>query len=428
MSSILSSIEPGRSYFRLVLNKDKTFSIFGRRATEGKRFIWSILLKTFEGEALSKMIDFLKNVPRYDPYLKELEIYTTEEKSLHGIDDLSFPKNFEKIDFSKVCTHLDSCEIWREFVLPDKRIENRFIKYVGFRFDSELFEIKAENILVKLYEMFFFSLFLSLIISFVLSKIFTGSIYKVLSTIRTLSENVDSDNKIPNLWTKELNELSFAFNNLFEKLKRKREQTKEMAKDILKIADVERRNISRDLHDSVGQLILAANLKIKSNKVKEAQELLLLANEELRNIYDELEPRSLEKMNLHSAIEWYLLKFFSKEFAYYINVKEAEDLSEDMRIQVYRIIQEAISNASKHSSDCEFLEIKIEKSGNRMKIIVENDIAKENMKEKSRDGFGRGLKNIKLRAESLAGSLDVKSSNQKFSLIVTLIVNEEIEG
>ena len=71
-----------------------------------------------------------------------------------------------------------------------------------------------------------------------------------------------------------------------------------MATEILSAKDDERRAISRDLHDSVGQLLVAAKLKIINNKKKEAEETLALASEELRNIYDELEPRSLEIMGL----------------------------------------------------------------------------------------------------------------------------------
>ena len=85
-------------------------------------------------------------------------------------------------------------------------------------------------------------------------------------------------------------------------------------------------HISRDLHDSVGQLLVAAKLKIINNKKKEAEETLALASEELRNIYDELEPRSLEIMGLGDALEWYLLKFFPDDFPYHIDVKLAEKL------------------------------------------------------------------------------------------------------
>ena len=76
----------------------------------------------------------------------------------------------------------------------------------------------------------------------------------------TLSNNIESKITIPSVWNKQLNNLSITINALIKKLYERNEQAKKLAVETLTATDKERRAISRDLHDSVGQLLVVADL------------------------------------------------------------------------------------------------------------------------------------------------------------------------
>ena len=162
--------------------------------------------------------------------------------------------------------------------------------------------------------------------------------------------------------------------------------------------------------------MIAAKIKVIDKKNKEATEIIEQASEELRNIYDELEPRSLEKMSLKDAIEWYLLKFYSQDFPYSIEVK----MSRRFRTYADRSLSnhpESIANAKKHAPQSQALEIAITLRSNKFKLIVRNELP---IDHNPANNFGRGLKNIQLRAESLDGKLVVKKSKGLFEVKVLI--------
>ena len=422
--SEIKLLEYGKPRFRFSHNSIRQeIFLYNTILTRDGKYFWDIKKSFSKKHPIIRFIKKLKFLSLGgDPYVNKIGVYSEDGLTSHGLRKVALPPVLEKKLFERKCSSLEPCVLWKEISTPHGIEGNQYIKYIGMEFDGKSLLVAENMIFNQLDKIILFSLLFSLILSFFVSRWLTGSVYQILNPIKFLRKDFDSGVKIPHVWNTELNELSLTVNGLIEELLQKKEEAQRLAKEILSTKDKERRHISRDLHDSVGQLLVTANLKILEKKNKEAEEIITLASEELRNIYDELEPRSLEKMSLKDALEWYLLKFFPSDFPYHIEVKIAEKLSTEIRIQVYRIIQEAIANIKKHAAKTQALDIEIYEISKKLIIKVKNQFSGE---RKEKDIYlGRGLKNIQLRAESLGGKLLIKKAEETFELEVSFNVSD----
>ena len=417
---IYTTLTPEEPHFRFTMPDigKNTVKLFVRKKSHNQKYLWRLIYKSSKEKTLGQLISFLKRTKLYEPLIARTGMYSSPFEARHGIDTLPFPKDISSKLNETSCSDLLWCERWTKIDHKQELNKDSYISYVGIKYSADFLNKKLARILHHLYFMIFLSLIISLILSFFLSKVFSYSIYDLLSSIKSQKKNLDSDSdsNFPKVKIKELNELSSAFSELLKALKVKRKQARDLAKDILNVADKERRDISRDLHDSVGQLLIAANFKIDSQEYQEAEKIILTASEELRGVYDKLEPRSLDKMSLERAVEWYLLKFFPKSFAYYIEVSLADSFEKDLKIQVYRIVQECIANVKKHALNCSFIEIVIEKKEDFYYLKINNDFEEEERANHS--STGRGLQNITLRAESFDGEVSVLKSDGHFEISI----------
>ena len=315
------------------------------------------------------------------------------------------------------------CTVWHKVKIQQSIPKTQGIKFVGIDYDNLYLKRKVSSLVLNLYVEILLYFLLSLVLGFIFSRALSGSILKMLEATSILSKDIEANVVIPKTSIIEFNDLRVSFKSLLQKIACHRNKTKELATDILYVAGKERRAISKDLHDTIGQQLVAANLKVAAGKNEEARDLIKLASESLQNIYDDLEPRSFAVSNFHNLIKWYLFKFFSKEITFHIDVTAAKMLPKEICFQLYRIIQEAIANAKKHSANSEAMEVRISRLAHSYKLCIINDFD-SSPKEKI-GSTGRGLKNIQLRAESLGGICSVKKYSNRFELIVEFKYFEE---
>ncbi len=150
----------------------------------------------------------------------------------------------------------------------------------------------------------------------------------------------------------------------------------EFSKELIQSQEQERSKISKDLHDSVGQLLLFVRNKLKASSKTESDLVneLDLALDEVRSISRQLHPYQLEKFGLTKAIELLVDKagehsdiFFTEKLDNIDNV-----LHKEYELSIYRIIQETINNIIKHS-EAKSAKIEIEKQNNQIKIEVKDN-------------------------------------------------------
>lgn len=148
-------------------------------------------------------------------------------------------------------------------------------------------------------------------------------------------------------------------------LERSRKHLKSISKRTLKVLEADRRTVSKELLDGIGASLAAIKFSLEEkeiirekNRGRLAQSLnqevayLLATIKETKRISANLRPTMLDGLGLMATIEWYLRRFQrlhgNIRVDYRADIKE-EDVPEVMKIIIYRIIQESLTNIQKHS-------------------------------------------------------------------------------
>lgn len=196
----------------------------------------------------------------------------------------------------------------------------------------------------------------------------------------------------------------------------------EVMQAMIKGEEVERKRIARDLHDGVGSML--SSLKMRFSKINNSPEVInpneieniniLLANSivELRQVSYNLIPESLLKLGLEHALTdlCHILETEKVNIDLQAN-NIKNDIPETTQITIYRIIQELINNALKHSNCSEIL---LDCSQNKdLFFITIEDNGKGFDTTMINDFHGLGLKSLKNRVESLSGKIEIDSSPDK---------------
>jgi two-component system, NarL family, sensor histidine kinase UhpB len=146
----------------------------------------------------------------------------------------------------------------------------------------------------------------------------------------------------------EIAELTGAFNEMIERLESER---RDSALRALAAQERERRRIALELHDEVGQAITAAMLRLDSAEVDEAKEGLREALEEVRQIARRLRPEALDDLGLRNALRA-LVADVARSARLDLNPEidaSLPELTPEQELVVYRVAQEALTNAVRHS-------------------------------------------------------------------------------
>jgi signal transduction histidine kinase len=201
---------------------------------------------------------------------------------------------------------------------------------------------------------------------------------------------------------------------------------KQVSARILRAQEEERRRLSRELHDGVGQSLLAIklNLQMMEEKVKKGipigreslQELILeISNsiEEIRQVAMDLRPSILEHIDLISALEWYGKKFQEKSgIQVKIYAEGPIETSLKVKDNLYRIYQEALSNVVKHAK-AGLVETTLQVRGRVLSLKITDDGKGFEATRLPGTHQGLGLSTIQERTELLGGIFKVMSSKGK---------------
>ena len=145
----------------------------------------------------------------------------------------------------------------------------------------------------------------------------------------------------------EVAELTHAFNDMLDRLEFER---RDSARRALAAQERERRRIARELHDEVGQVLTAVVLELDRAGVEEAREAVRASLEDVRGIARRLRPEVLDDLGLASA-----LASLTNDVGRQADVEvervldlAGADLSDEEELVVYRVVQEALTNAVRH--------------------------------------------------------------------------------
>jgi PAS domain S-box-containing protein len=198
---------------------------------------------------------------------------------------------------------------------------------------------------------------------------------------------------------------------------------KKITAAIIKTQENERQKLGTELHDNVGQILISTQLHLnmginaEDDKRKiyldETRKYLTMAINEIRGISHRVFPAFLEQTSLPEAIN-NLLEGMNPEGNLSIRFEYdsrllTEFINADIKLNIYRILQEQLKNIQKYSKATE---IKIELRAKNSRIllkITDNGIGFDSSKIKP----GIGLMNIKKRAELFSGKFVLETAPQK---------------
>ena len=185
----------------------------------------------------------------------------------------------------------------------------------------------------------------------------------------------------------------------------------------------ERNRIGFDLHDHVGQLLVGTNLAVESLKkeigktapsdsrlaeqAERVSELVRDSIAEIRQLSTRLAPRVLDSGDVCPALQSLCLNVNNtgQNISCQLTCNSNRSLgSSEAAIHVFRVAEEAVSNAVKHSAGSQ-IEVRFGRRGQHFEIeIVDNGVG---ICQTSQDGDGVGMRSMAQRARLLGGSLEV---------------------
>jgi signal transduction histidine kinase/ligand-binding sensor domain-containing protein len=226
------------------------------------------------------------------------------------------------------------------------------------------------------------------------------------------------------------------WNRRAHEVARKQASQQAFSRELIASQESERRRIAAELHDSLGQRMIIINnlalflLKTKGKLVTEEdkqqtiEEILAEATqaiEETRAISYALRPFQLDRLGLTKAIQAMLTKVArASEIELRADLEDIDDaFPEDQRINVYRIVQEGLSNIVKHSQATQGAVTARRTNSTVVLTISDNGLGVPSEPRNPKPGGGGfGLTGMRERAMLMNGTLQIKSENGNGTLVV----------
>ena len=215
-----------------------------------------------------------------------------------------------------------------------------------------------------------------------------------------------------------------------DKLKEMQQKEAEMMRErssaLLEGQEKERRRLSRELHDGIGQMLTAIRFKTSTIEAqpevqKEIKELLDQTIQEIRRISNNVMPSVLLDFGLEAALNTLCTNTskYSNVIAECIFKTENSGLPIDFEtsVSIYRISQEAINNTLKYA-DASFAVIELTHQPKEIKLEIRdngNGFDVEEFYAKAK--LSNGLKNMKERVNLLNGSFDITADETEGTCI-----------
>ncbi len=226
----------------------------------------------------------------------------------------------------------------------------------------------------------------------------------------------------------EIGSLGIAFNRMVADLAANRETITEseaartrLLEQLIDAQEEERKRLARELHDSVGQaltsLMVGMAVLTKSSTdetvIAKREELQLLAEETLdqvRQMGRELRPSALDDLGLAAALYRYSQDFglLHPQVSVDLHVDLPDRLPSTTETNLYRIVQEGMTNAARHSS-AEKLSVLITRRNGLVRAIIEDNGRGFDPVAVRKQGQSVGIHGMQERAELVGGRMIIES-------------------
>lgn len=212
---------------------------------------------------------------------------------------------------------------------------------------------------------------------------------------------------------------------LLEELREREERIRKLGEHMLNVEEEERRRISRELHDEVGQSLLVVRLSLEmiQDSMDESSEARAKLGEtrkvvediivEMRRLISALSPSTLQMLGLPAGIRQFV-KNLSRTFPGRVKMRmsNVDDLPDGSKTMMYRLVQECMTNAVKHSSATN-VSLDLSRRNGTVRMRMQDDGVGFDLAEANRKRESFGLAGMRERVALLGGDIDIQSAPGK---------------
>jgi two-component system sensor histidine kinase UhpB len=248
-----------------------------------------------------------------------------------------------------------------------------------------------------------------------------------LRPLRDLAEGLarvgagDYAARAPALGPSDLVPLEEGFNAMAGRLAAMDERNRALERQMLTLQDEERADVARDLHDEIGQHLFAVNIDAQmigrlvgtgrdgeiGEQVKAIQAAVAHMQRHVRDLIAQLRPPRVTELGLNAAIDD-LAAFWRKrrpDLSVELEVApEDADLPDALTDTVYRVVQEALSNAARHA-DARLVRVAVDRAESGLIVRVSDDGARASPRQEP----GFGLIGMRERVRAWGGTLEIET-------------------
>jgi PAS domain S-box-containing protein len=251
-----------------------------------------------------------------------------------------------------------------------------------------------------------------------------GEIRGVLGTYEDITDHKRADEELRRAHY----ELERRVEERTSALEKANKELRQIPSRLISVQEEERKRLASELHDSIGQTLAAVKLWVEMalrlrdegvgsaalDRLEQFVPILQRSIEETRNIYMGLRPPMLDNVGLLATLEWLrneCMKLYPQRHIELETGVAEEEIPENLKVNIFRIAQEALNNIAKHSK-AEWVDITLSNDGNGIELVISDDGVGMNLDQILQTSTARslGLTSMRERAELTGGSFSIEST------------------
>jgi signal transduction histidine kinase len=194
----------------------------------------------------------------------------------------------------------------------------------------------------------------------------------------------------------------------------------------------EKARLARELHDELGGILTPAKMDLawlegrvgtdeqSRHRLARLSALIDQGIDLKRRVIEELHPSLLDHLGLAAAVQWFVDETCgTAKIESRVTVSKLERLSPDLEIALYRIVQESVLNAVRHSK-ATLVELLVERTSDGVRIAVRDNGVGIHDLERARTQ-SHGLVGMTHRMRAINGTLDISSRNGEGTHVVAFL-------
>jgi two-component system, NarL family, sensor histidine kinase UhpB len=199
-------------------------------------------------------------------------------------------------------------------------------------------------------------------------------------------------------------------------LARRAQQLESLSRKLIQAQETERRALSNELHDDLGQMLFALKLNLERNGKGDAESMSLLegAISRMRDLVQALRPPLLDEYGLEASLRWHVEREAARAgLAFNLDVAPLDKRPPvTVEITCFRIAQEALSNAIRHAG-AHRIDVELREADGRLQLTVRDDgqgFDAPAARTRAATGGSQGLLSMQERAGLVGGELEIDSA------------------